>query len=146
VGRVEHIHTAPREAAPCEPVTQVKVIAGRGVEGDRHFGDHEPGSGHDLTLIAAESLDRLAAEHGIWLEPGESRRQVTTRGIDVNALVGRRFSVGSVEAVGIELCEPCLHLAKLTDRGVLRGLVHRGGLRADIVSGGRISVGDEVRR
>ncbi len=144
MGQVEAIHISPRPEGRCEPVERVSAIAGRGLEGDRHFGEHEPGSGHDLTLIAAESLEALEAEHGIRLEPGESRRQVTTRGIDLNGLVGRRFTVGSVEAVGIELCEPCNHLQKLTQPGVMRGLVHRAGINADVVSGGEIAVGDAV--
>ena len=144
MGKVEHIHVAPRKAAVVEPVESVSVIAGRGVEGDRKFGEHERGSGKDLTLIPAESLENLKSEHGIALGPGESRRQVTTRGIDVHELVGRRFTVGSVEAVGIELCEPCSHLEKLTQKGVMRGLVHRAGINADVVSDGRIAVGDEV--
>ena len=141
---VENIHITAREAEPVEAVEQVNVIAGKGIEGDRHFGDHQPGSGHDLTLVPAESLEALEQETGIRLAPGESRRQVTTRGIDVNALVGRRFTVGSVEAVGIELCEPCNHLQKLTEPGVMRGLVHRAGINADVVRGGEISVGDPV--
>ena len=143
-GEVEAIHTAARQSAPCEPVERVNVVAGRGVEGDRKFGDHPPGSGKDLTLIAAESLEALEREHGIRLEPGESRRQVTTRGIDVNELVGRRFRVGPVEAVGIELCEPCRHLESLTQHGVMRGLVHRAGINADVVESGEIAVGDPV--
>src|SRR4051812_9460015 len=128
MGEVEHIHITAVAGTPAEPEKRGPGPPGRGGGGARFFGAPEPGPGGDLTLIAAESLERLAAEHGIWLEPGESRRQVTTRGVDVNALVGRRFRVGSVEAVGTELCEPCSHLAKLTERGVLRGLVHRGGI------------------
>ena len=141
---VENIHVTPRSAEPVEPVDRVSVVAGRGVEGDRKFGEHEPGSGHDLTLIPVESLEALAEETGIQLEPGESRRQVTTRGVDVHALVGRRFTVGSVEAVGIELCEPCNHLEKLTRPGVMRGLAHRAGINADVVRGGEIAIGDPV--
>src|SRR4051812_28092440 len=141
---VEGIHIAGRTAEPVAATDRVTVVAGRGVEGDRKFGDHEPGSGKDLTLIPAESLETLAEQHGIQLAPGESRRQVTTRGIDVHDLVGRRFTVGSVEAVGVELCEPCNHLEKLTQPGVMRGLVHRAGINADVVRGGEIAVGDPV--
>ena len=145
MGTVESIHVAAARRAMPDPAERVTVVAGRGIEGDYHFEPHEPGSGDDLTLIAAEALERLAAEHGIWLKPGESRRQVTTRGIDLNALVGRRFSVGGVEAVGVELCEPCMVLVRLTDDfGVLRGLAHRGGLRADVIEGGEIAVGDRL--
>jgi MOSC domain-containing protein YiiM len=145
MGTVESIHVAAKRRAMPDPAELVTVVAGRGIEGDYHFEPHEPGTGDDLTLIAAEGIERLAAEHVIWLEPGESRRQVTTRGIDLNALVGRRFRVGSVEAVGVELCEPCIVLARLTKEfGVLRGLVHRGGLRADVTGSGEIRVGDPV--
>ena len=142
---VEAIHLAPERGVPTEPVERVCAVAGRGLEGDRHFGEHERGSGHDLTLVPAESLEALAEEHGIVLAPGETRRQVTTRGVDVNALVGRRFAVGEVEAVGIELCEPCRHLQSLTPPGTMRGLVHRAGINADVVKGGEIAVGDAVR-
>jgi MOSC domain-containing protein YiiM len=141
---VENIHITAESAQAVEPVERVTVVAGRGVEGDRKYGEHQPGDGKDLTLIPAESLETLAEEHGIELAPGESRRQVTTRGIDVHDLVGRRFTVGTVEAVGIELCEPCSHLQSLTQPGVMRGLVHRAGINADVVRDGEIAVGDEV--
>ena len=144
MGTVEGIHTTAEKAAPVEPAERVTVVALHGIEGDRKFGSHERGSGRDLTLIPAESLETLEREHGIALAPGESRRQVTTRGIDVHALVGRRFRVGTVEAVGIELCEPCNHLESLTQPGVMRGLVHTAGINADAVSGGEIAIGDEV--
>jgi len=71
---------------------------------------------------------------------------VLTRGIDLNALVGYRFTVGDVLCEGVELCEPCNHLQSLTQQGVLRGLVHRGGLRADVLDGGVITPGDAVVR
>ena len=148
-GRVESIHIAAEIAGPVEPVERVSALAGRGLEGDRKFaaaGDpsHAPGEGRDLTLIEAEALEGVSSDHGIELAPGESRRQVTTRGIGLNELVGRRFRVGSVEAVGVEPCDPCRHLERLTQPGVLKALVNRGGLRADIVEGGEIAVGDEV--
>jgi len=97
-----------------------------------------------LTLIAAEALEGLAVEHGIELTAAESRRNVLTRGIDLNALVGRRFRVGSVECEGVALCEPCTSLEAMTQPGVIKGLLHRGGLNADIITDGVISVGDEV--
>ena len=109
-----------------------------GVVGDRYE------NARDLTLIEAEALESFVADTRIELSHAESRRQVLTRGIRLNDLVGKRFMVGGVECVGQELCEPCNHLQALTRPGVLRGLVHRGGLRADIVSGGRIAVGDRV--
>jgi MOSC domain-containing protein YiiM len=148
-GRVEGIFIA--EVATAEPrsVAEVTAVAGRGLEGDRYFaGDgtffEERKEGQDLTLIAAEAIEGLAREHGIELGPGGSRRNVVTRGIGLNELVGRRFTVGEVECVGMRLCDPCSHLEKLTFPGVLKGLANRGGLRADVVRSGRIVVGDRV--
>jgi MOSC domain-containing protein YiiM len=143
-GVVEQIAiTAERHALP-EPVPSVRAEAGHGIEGEYHW-SATPEPGQSLTLIAAEALEGLREDTGIALSHAASRRNVLTRGVDLNALVGRRFTVGGVECEGVELCEPCNTLAKLTERGVLRGLVHRGGLRADIVSGGEIALGDHVR-
>ena len=138
-GRVESIHVVAEKAGPPEARERVSVVAGRGIEGDRKFD-----SNHDLTLVEAEALEGLTEDTGIELGPGESRRQVTTRGISLNDLVGKRFRVGELECVGEELCEPCSHLQSLTEPGVLRGLVHRGGLCAEVVTGGEIAVGDPV--
>jgi MOSC domain-containing protein YiiM len=124
-------------------IEAAQAHAGRGLEGDRYF-DHagtfsNPHSnGHEITLIEAEVVDELG------LDPAYARRNVITRGIDLNALVGRRFRVGEAECVGRRLCEPCAHLQRLTHPGILRDLVHRGGLRADILTGGAIRVGDAV--
>src|SRR5256886_17681292 len=97
-----------------------------------------------LTLIEVEALERLAAEHGVNLEPGESRRNVTTRGLDLGTLIGRRFRVGAIVCEGIERNEPCLHLSQVTgEPGVLRGLVHTG-LEAGIIESGAIRVGDVI--
>jgi MOSC domain-containing protein YiiM len=136
-GSVESIAVSSRESEVPGAVGEIEVT-GRGLVGDRY------GDAGDITLIAAEALEGLRADTGIELSHEESRRQVLTRGIDLNALVGKRFMVGSVECEGTELCEPCNHLQSLTQQGVLRGLVHRGGLRADIVRPGRIAVGDQV--
>jgi MOSC domain-containing protein YiiM len=136
-GSVEAIHIAAVESELPHAVDEVDVTAD-GVVGDRYA------QARDLTLIEVEALEGLLADTGIELSAAESRRQVLTRGIRLNDLVGERFVVGGVECVGQELCEPCSHLQGITKDGVLRGLVHRGGLRADIVSGGRIAVGDAV--
>jgi MOSC domain-containing protein YiiM len=136
VARVEAITLVVDSTGATRAVDAVDAEAGRGLDGDYHS---------DLTLIAAEALDGLREDTGIVLTGEQSRRNVLTRGIDLNALVGERFSVGEVEAVGVELSEPCTKLQRISgERGVLRGLVHRGGLRADVVSGGRISIGDAV--
>jgi MOSC domain-containing protein YiiM len=146
-GRVVEINISPEHEALPESVPRVRAVSGRGLEGDRNFFGGEgtqPERDRELTLIATEALDALAQEHGIELTAAESRRNIATRGIDLNQLEGRRFRVGDVECEGIELCEPCNHLQGLTKPGVLRGLVHRGGLRAAILADGEIAVGDEV--
>jgi MOSC domain-containing protein YiiM len=95
-------------------------------------------AGEALTLIEAEALE------DVGLTGAQSRRQVVVRGVRVNDLVGKRFHVGDVECLGVELCEPCRHLQKLTRPGIIKDLIHRGGLRVDILSGGTISIGDKV--
>ena len=120
------------------PVGSVRAVAGRGLEGDRHFFPDGAGTGEALTLIEAEALE------DVGLTGAQSRRQVVVRDVRLNDLVGQRFRVGDVECLGVELCEPCLHLQKLTRPGIIKDLIHRGGLRADILSGGTISVGDKV--
>jgi MOSC domain-containing protein YiiM len=141
-GRVEQINIGPERELPA-PVERVRALARKGLEGNRYFYDDAP-SGRALTLIAAEAIEAFREETGIPLTAAESRRNVLTRGIDLNALVGRRFRVGEVECLGIELCEPCSHLESVTHPGVLRGMVHRAGLNADILTDGEIAVGDPV--
>ena len=136
-GSVEGIAITREESTLPQPVEEIEVTEA-GVIGDRHR------EKRDITLIEAEALEAFTAETGIELSHPESRRQVLTRGIRLNDLVGERFTVGEVEVVGRELCEPCNHLQSLTRQGVLRGMVHRAGLNADVVRGGRIAVGDRV--
>jgi MOSC domain-containing protein YiiM len=146
---VESIHIAPASGAPMSAVERVRAIAGVGLEGDRYAqraGHWSPDTkvDRDLTLVAGEEIDRLADRFDIVLEPGETRRNVTTRGIDVNALVGRRFRIGTVECEGTRLCEPCQYLTDMVGQPILEPLVHRAGLRAVILTDGEISLGDEV--
>jgi MOSC domain-containing protein YiiM len=148
-GTIEGIFIAAKAEDRTRPVETVEAVAGRGLEGDRYFAgggtfSEQRKPGRDITLIEAEAIEGLASEDGIELGPGEARRNVVTRGIGLNDLVGRRFTVGEVECVGQRLCDPCSHLEGLTKPGVLKGLVDRGGLRADVVTGGRIAVGDPV--
>lgn len=141
-GTVVALLVAPDAEAPMARISSTEAVAGRGLEGDRYgigrgtFSGR--GRGYELTLVAAESLERAA------VSCEESRRNVVTRGIDLNALVGKPFRVGSVECIGRRLAEPCAHLERLTRPGIMRPLVHKAGLRADIVSGGVIAVGDEI--
>jgi len=143
-GRVEGIFLTTDHGELPAPVDRVRALAGRGLEGNRYFYDSDAPAGRAVTLIAAEAVEALESDHGISLEAAATRRNVLTRGIDLNALVGRRFRVGDVECEGVELCEPCLHLESMTQTGVINGLVHRGGLNADILNDGHISVGDPV--
>ena len=142
---VQQIAITPTPEALPEPVDRVEVLPGQGPRGDRKFAP-EPAerNGKDLTLIEAEALEAFTSETGIALSHQESRRNLLTRGVRLNELVGRRFRVGPVECVGVMLNEPCQHLEGLTRPGVLRGLVHRGGLRANVIRGGVVSVGDAV--
>ena len=142
-GTVVAIVLAPAAEAPLRSVEVAEAIAGRGLRGDRYAdgaGTFSAGGGRgrDLTLVAAEVLE------DVGLEPVESRRNLVVRGVDLDALRGRRFRVGAVECLGQRRCEPCAHLERLTRPGVLRALVHRGGLRADILRGGELRVGDPV--
>ena len=149
-GVVELIAVAPLVEAPMQLVQQARALAGRGLEGDRYAngsgtfsprGAHRPG--YELTLIAAEVVEELTARDA-RLDFASTRRNVLTRGIDVNALVGRDFSIGDVQCRGLRLAEPCAHLERLQGPGLLRPLIHRGGLRADILNDGHITQGSLI--
>ncbi len=145
-GAVHSIHIADGRGEATRPVDRVRVVLGMGLEGDRHFGRaaNEPGSGREVTLIEIEAIEALGRDYALKLEPGEARRNIVTRGVALNHLVGHEFRVGEVTLLGVRLCEPCQHLASLTEEKVLPGLVHRGGLRAQIVTDGVIRVGDAI--
>jgi len=142
VGSVVGIFTAATAESPLIRIDRIDAVAGRGLTGDRYFNGRGtfsgPGRGYQLTLVEAEVLD------SVDLPWEQARRNIVTRGIALNALVGRRFKIGAVECVGRRLAEPCAHLEKRARPGLLRPLVHRGGLRADILESGSISLGDSV--
>jgi MOSC domain-containing protein YiiM len=149
-GRVESIYLSSEAAKPLVEVAAVQAVPGRGLEGDRYFlrvgtYSNHPGSGRDVTLIEAEALEALQREAGIELAAGASRRNIVTRGVPLNHLVGHRFRVGEALLEGMRLCEPCAHLEGLTRKGVLAALVHRGGLRTVVVEEGTVRRGDLVR-
>ena len=137
---VEAIHVGTGEERDLRAVDSVRAVAGQGLKGDRHFHFEGARPGQALTLVEAENVTAAG------LAPGETRRQVTVRGVDLNALVGKRFRVGEVECYGVELCEPCTHLESMTRPGIIKELVHRAGINADILTDGTISVGDEVEK
>jgi len=148
-GVVTGIHLARAAGEPMVSVQEAHAVAGRGLEGDRYFvGEgtysNEEGGGRDVTLIEVEALDRLRHDFDVDLQPSESRRNIATRGIVLDSLIGREFRIGEVVLRGVSSCEPCAHLVEMSGKGVLRGLVHRGGLRADIVTDGVIRVGDTI--
>ena len=134
--KVEQINIGPSDALAS--VDSVAAIAGKGLKGDRQFFEHGAEAGDALTLIEAEALE------DVGLTGAQSRRQVVVRGVRLNDLVGKRFMVGDVECLGVKLCEPCLHLQQLTRPGIVKDLIHRGGLNADILTDGQISVGDQL--
>jgi MOSC domain-containing protein YiiM len=129
-------------------VEQVRAVAAKGLEGDRYFlglgAFWKPKPDYEVTLIESEALEALERDYGVALMPAESRRNILTRGVALNHLVGREFQVGEAVLRGVRLCEPCAYLERLTHRDVIRGLTHRGGLRAQILIGGTIRVGDRV--
>jgi len=133
---VVEINIGPSEALA--PVNSVAALAGKGLKGDRQFFEEGAPSGEALTLVEAEVLE------DVGLTGVQSRRQVVVRGLRLNDLIGKRFRVGDVECLGVEICEPCLHLQSLTRPGLIKDMIHRGGLNADILTDGQISVGDVV--
>lgn len=158
-GSVVSLHIARGASAPMESLTEVRAVPGRGLEGDRYFderGTYSPRpsvGGREVTLIERESVEALfggimnadGQTLGIKLTAGETRRNIVTAGVPLNHLVDQEFWVGEVLLRGARLCEPCKHLEDLTHRGVLGGLVHRGGLRARILNEGTIRVGAVIR-
>lgn len=144
-GRVEAIFLSPEHGRLPAPVESMRAHAGGGLEGNRYFWDDGGAPpGQALTLIAAEAVEAVAGEGDVSVEPPATRRNVLTRGIDVNDLVGRRFRIGDVECRGVEFCEPCSTLEGMTQPGVIKAFVHRCGLNADILTDGEIGVGDSV--
>jgi MOSC domain-containing protein YiiM len=148
-GALEAIHLADREGGPMRAVDAVEAVAGVGLTGDRYAvpldrRDPTDDEVREVTLVEAEQIEWLAADTGIRLSPGATRRNLTTRGVRLNDLVGRTFRVGSVRIQGVELCEPCAHMQELVGQPVLRPLVHRAGLRARLLDDGELRVGDPI--
>jgi len=148
-GSLVGIFITHQSALPMQAVAEVQALAGRGLAGDRYaagegtFAKPNDPTRH-VTLIEQEAIDAARRDYEIELAPVETRRNLLTAGVPLNHLVGRTFRVGGALLRGLELCEPCGHLEKLTRPGVKKALVHRGGLRAEIVEGGPLKVGDRV--
>jgi MOSC domain-containing protein YiiM len=148
-GKIVSIHIAPHGGAPMESLPDARAVAGRGLEGDRYHDklgtySNDPGSGREVTLIESEAIEALKREYSIEIDAALARRNLVTHGVALNHLVKREFAVGAVILRGTRLCDPCAHLEMLSRPGTMRGLIHRGGLRAEIVTGGVIRVGDAI--
>ncbi|MDQ2654112.1 MAG: hypothetical protein M3Z20_13855, partial [Chloroflexota bacterium] len=150
-GDVVGLYISEVKTGPMQPMAVATALPGRGLQGDRYAakaGTFTPRSeklrGYDLTLIESEVLEQVTFPDGSHLTASEVRRNVVTRGIDLNALVGQEFTIGPVRAVGQRLCEPCVHLQRLSRPGIVAVLAHRGGLRADILTDGEIRLGDTI--
>ena len=150
-GSVAGLHVAPEAGAPMRSVTEARAVPGRGLEGDRYFagtGYYSPKPSHggrEVTLIEIEAVEAVSSELDLKLVAAETRRNIATSGVPLNHLVDREFLVGGVRLLGTRLCEPCKYLEGLTRPGVMGGLVHRGGLRARILTDGIIRVGDVIQ-
>ncbi|HEY8203656.1 MAG TPA: MOSC domain-containing protein [Pyrinomonadaceae bacterium] len=148
-GKVISINIAASAEAPMQSVDEARAVPGKGLEGDRYFYKqgtfYEPQPDRELTLIEAEAIEAMKRELDVDYGLSDSRRNIVTRDVPLNHLVGKEFMVGDVKVRGLRLCEPCSHLQKLSHEKVLPGLVHRGGLRAQILSEGTIQVGAVVK-
>lgn len=149
-GTVVSLHIAPAAEAVMVSVPAVRAVPGRGLEGDRYFvqaGTYskKPGADREVTLIESEAVDALRRDYEIEFDAGQSRRNIVTRGVPINHLVDTEFQVGEAVLRGLRLCEPCGHMEELAGRPVRPGLVHRGGLRAQILTGGIIRTGDTIQ-
>jgi uncharacterized protein YcbX len=150
MGSLIQICVADAAKAPMRSVREIECVSGQGLAGDRYFSGTGTFSAtakkpsHEVTLVEAEEVEDFNAQFGTDFKPEELRRNLVTRGIRLNELVGQRFTIGLVTFEGIRLCEPCSHLAAVTRDEVLAGLVHQAGLRAAIVESGTVRVGDAV--
>jgi MOSC domain-containing protein YiiM len=141
----------PDDGKAMLPVQELVLVAGAGIEGDRYFGTDQTYPGQNLTLIEIEEIDAFNASHCTSIGMNEPRRNVITRGVRLNSLITREFTIGEVRLRGVQLCEPCgtlaTHLAAtgISKSEIVRAFAHRAGLRADVLNSGRIRVGDGVR-
>lgn len=148
--RLIEILTASSPASPMTAQAAARAVPGLGLEGDRYFdgtGTFSPDPrkpDFELTLIEKEKIEAFARESGLPFTAADARRNLVTEGVDLNALVGREFRIGEVRVRGIRLCEPCNYLAKITFPETLKGLVHKGGLRAQVLTEGTLRPGDPI--
>ncbi|MGY1733501.1 MOSC domain-containing protein [Geodermatophilus sp. SYSU D01045] len=147
---VLEIWTTPAAAAPMRRVPSARLLAGRGLEGDRYaLGGgtwaRYPDLEKQLTLIDADDVAAVAAEVGVPLTPGDTRRNLVTTGVDLPSLVGRWFAVGDALLFGVKRCPPCAHLERLTGARLVKAMVHRGGINAAVFAGAEVAEGAVLR-
>ena len=149
-GTITGIYIASTEGGEIRSLEAVDAVPGKGLVGDRYYSrapdepEHDPGT--EVTLIASEGLERARAEKGLELEPGEHRRNLVTEGVDLGELIGKEFTIGGVRLRGIRNNPPCRYLEELTGKKLVKTLIDAGGVRAQIVAGGTIKVGDSIAR
>jgi len=149
LGTVLSIQIAPNGTDSLRNLEQINAIEGMGLEGDRYYNrtgtySNKHDESREATFIESEALEALAKDYNVELKGTESRRNISTRGVALNHLVGKEFKVGEAVFRGIRLCEPCTHLEEVSGKPARKGLIHRGGLRAQIIKSGMIQVGDEI--
>ena len=149
MGTVEHIHIASEATQQMVALAEAEILVGQGIEGDRYANKSGrysayPGAGRHVTIIEIEVLEDIAQSLGIAFLPHESRRNLTTRGIRLNPLVGKKVQIGSVVLDVIRFCDPCAYLQTMLGKPVLKPLVDRAGIRCDVITGGQIKVGDSI--
>jgi len=151
-GVVRFLHRTPRAFLPMQSFPELKLVAGRGIEGDRYmigneagFYSHKPEEGRQVTLFEIETLEALARDTRITLLPEEHRRNVTVQGVPLNHLVGRRFWLGEALLEATRLSTPCRHIEEILGKAVFDPLINRSGLNCKILQGGTVRVSDSVR-
>lgn len=151
-GVVTHLHITARAFLPMRAQESIELVAGKGIVGDRYmigteqgFYSEKPEEGRQVTLFESEALDAILRDYGIELLPEEHRRNVTTSGVPLNWLVGKRFRIGPCLVEATRLSVPCRHIEQILDKPVFDPMVHRSGLNCRILVGGTVRVGDAIR-
>ena len=149
MGKIIAIFIRPQAGQPAQALSEVHAVPGRGLAGDHYYlkigsPERKTDASREVTLVEIEAIEAVRRDYKIPLDLGETRRNLITQDVPLNHLVGKKFRVGEVTLQGIRLCEPCSHLAELTQQAVLPALVHRGGLRAQVLTEGNLLVGDNI--